>query len=109
MSASTLRVEVVYALPDRDWRVPLQLPAGATVAQALQAADMPSRVDGLVVDTTQLAIYGRAVGPAEPLHDGDRVEILRPLLADPKQARRERAARAGKPQPPPPDSPVGRG
>lgn len=89
-----LRIEVVHALPDRAWRVPLQLPRGATVAQALQAADMPSRVPGLVVDPARLAIFGRRVGPEEPLQDGDRIEILRPLLADPMQARRDRARRA---------------
>ena len=94
--ATGLQVEVCYALPERDWRVPLSLPAGATVADALDAADMPSRIAGLVVDPAHLAVFGRLVGPADVLADGDRVEILRPLLADPKQARRERAARAGK-------------
>jgi putative ubiquitin-RnfH superfamily antitoxin RatB of RatAB toxin-antitoxin module len=95
-AAATLRIEVCYALPERDWRVPLRLPAGATVADALASADMPSRVAGLVVDPARLAVFGRAVGPGDVLADGDRVEILRPLLADPKQARRERAARAGR-------------
>lgn len=93
---AALRVEVVYALPDRCWRVPVQLPAGATVADALAVADLPSQIPGVVVDPEGLAIYGQAATPATALHDGDRIEVLRPLLVDPKQARRRRASEAGK-------------
>lgn len=91
-----LRVEVVYALPERCWRVPVQLPAGATVADALAAADLPSRIPGIEVEPEGLAIYGQAATPETTLHDGDRIEVLRPLLVDPKQARRRRAREAGK-------------
>jgi putative ubiquitin-RnfH superfamily antitoxin RatB of RatAB toxin-antitoxin module len=94
--AAMLRIEVVYALPTRCWSVRLELPPGATVAEALTAAAMESKVPGLVVDATQLAVYGRSVTPSSQLHDGDRIEILRPLLADPKQARRKRAEVAAK-------------
>lgn len=93
MSAA-LSVEVVYALPGRAWRVPLVLPAGATVADALAAADLPGRVPGAALDAERLAVYGRPVTPATVLADGDRVEVLRPLQADPKQARRIRAGQA---------------
>ncbi len=89
--AGPLRIEVVYALPDRCWRVAVALPAGACVADALAAADLPASVPGLVLDDSMLAIFGRTATPGSRLHDGDRVEVLRPLLADPKQARRERA------------------
>lgn len=91
-----LRIEVVYALPERCFSVILELPAGAIVADALAAAAMPERVPGLVVDPTRLAVFGQAATSQTPLHDGDRVEILRPLLADPKQARRRRAETAAK-------------
>ncbi|TNJ34544.1 RnfH family protein [Arenimonas terrae] len=94
--AAPLRIDVVYALPERCFRVTVELPAGATVADALAAADMPERVPGLVVDPARLAVFGNAATPQTPLHDGDRVEILRPLLADPKQARRKRAQTAAK-------------
>ena len=90
-----MRVEVCYALPGRAWRVEVALAPGATVADALAAADLPSKVPGLVVDQTRLAVFGHPVAPHDPLHDGDRLELLRPLIADPKQARRQRAARAG--------------
>lgn len=94
--AGELRVEVAYALPDRCWRVAVVLPAGARVADALAAADLPSKVPGLVVDPAMLAVFGRTATPETPLHAGDRVEVLRPLRADPKQARRERAKTGGK-------------
>lgn len=87
-------VEVCYALPEAALRVPLRLPAGATVAQALAAAALAERLPGLPVDPSRLAVFGRLVGLADVLVDGDRLEILRPLIADPKQARRERATRA---------------
>ena len=89
-----IAVEVAYALPDRAWRVPLRLPAGATVADALAAADLPARIPGVVIDPGSLAVFGQAAVPGTRLHDGDRIEVLRPLLADPKQARRRRAGDA---------------
>ena len=91
-----LRIEVVYALPARCWSVRVELPPGASVAEALTAAAMETKVPGLVVDSAQLAVFGRSVTPSSRLHDGDRIEILRPLLADPKQARRKRAQDAAK-------------
>ena len=91
-----LRIEVCYAEPDRAWRIAVSLPPGATVAEALAAADLPAHVPGVVVDPARLAVFGRPVGLDDGLFDGDRVEVLRPLLADPKQARRERAARTGR-------------
>lgn len=95
--AGSLSVEVIYALPDRSWRVPLSLATGATVADAIAQAGMTSKVPGLVVDPARLAVFGRAATLDTVLHDGDRVEILRPLIADAKQARRERARGAAKP------------
>lgn len=89
-----LSVEVVYALPGRAWRLRLSLPEGATVADALAAADLPSQVPGAAVDADRLAVFGRPVAPDTALADGDRVEVLRPLLADPRQARRARAGQA---------------
>ena len=94
--AAPLRIEVVYALPVRCWSATVDLPAGATVADALALAAMETRVPGLQVDPSRLAVFGRSVTPESALHDRDRIEILRPLLADPKQARRKRAEDAAK-------------
>ena len=88
-----IRVEVVYALPERQWTVALELPAGATVRDALCAP----QVSGLLPESERLGaplgIWGRAVALDRRLRDHDRVEIYRPLRADPKAARRQRAAR----------------
>jgi hypothetical protein len=81
---ASLRVEVVYALGDCQVVVPLQLPQGATAGQALAKS-------GLAARGSRLGIGGREVPPAQALHDGDRVEILRPLALDPREARRLRA------------------
>ncbi len=78
-----LRIEVVRALPERLERVVLELEAGATVRSALAAAGWPLR--------QAVGIFGRRVAPDDPLADGDRVEVYRPLRADPKEARRRRA------------------
>jgi putative ubiquitin-RnfH superfamily antitoxin RatB of RatAB toxin-antitoxin module len=89
-----MRVEVVYALPDRYWSQPLVLPVGASVAEALAVAAMQDVV-GPVIEPAGLAVFSRPVTLATVLRDGDRLELLRPLAADPKQARRTRAHGAG--------------
>jgi putative ubiquitin-RnfH superfamily antitoxin RatB of RatAB toxin-antitoxin module len=91
-----LRVQVVYALPERCWTFAIELAAGACVADALAAADLASNLPGVEVDPARLGVFGHTATLRTPLHDGDRVEILRPLRADPKQARRERARDAAK-------------
>ncbi|HEX5694538.1 MAG TPA: RnfH family protein [Arenimonas sp.] len=89
-----IQVEVVCARPGKAWRLMLALPPGATVADALAEADLPAKVPGQVVDLDCLAIHGRTVAPGDFLRDGDRLEVLRPLLVDPMQARRRRAREA---------------
>lgn len=89
--AAVIRVEVVYALPERYWSVPLELASGATVAQALSSAGMERVAEGAEIDPARLAVFSRPVLPSTVLRDGDRLEILRPLVADPKQNRRARA------------------
>lgn len=87
--ATTIQVEVLLALPDRAWSVPLLLADGATVGDALQQAtpQLPSLLD---IDWSY-GIFGRLVTAATLLRDGDRVELLRPLQADPMDQRRRRA------------------
>jgi putative ubiquitin-RnfH superfamily antitoxin RatB of RatAB toxin-antitoxin module len=88
-----VRIEVVYALPERAWSIALELPAGATVADGLAASRFESLVPGLDADRLGYAVFGQPVQPSTVLRDGDRLELLRPLIADPKQARRMRARR----------------
>lgn len=82
-----LRVEVMRAWPRRHCSVQLELPAGATIADALAAC-------GLALDEVAgYAVFGELAPPARPLRDGDRVELLESLRLDPKEARRRRARR----------------
>ena len=92
MSARDITVDVVYARPDRSWTITLRLPVGATVGDAIRAADLAAHL-GMPPEVAGIAIHGRVAEEAMRLRDGDRVELLRPLRADPKQARRARAAR----------------
>jgi putative ubiquitin-RnfH superfamily antitoxin RatB of RatAB toxin-antitoxin module len=86
---SCIRVEVVRARRDGVSVTRLELPAGALVRDALRAS-------GLEIETNAVGIFGKRVAPDAPLADGDRVEIYRPLLIDPKERRRQRARK--KPQ-----------
>ncbi len=87
-----MRVEVIFALADVQDIVVLELPEGAVARHAVAASGLPAR-HGLDGAQLQLGIFGKKLSPESPLHDGDRVEILRPLAMDPKEARRRRARR----------------
>lgn len=80
-----IRVEIVQALPGRQDLVALELDQGATVRMALAAAGIPAH--------HAVGIHGRRTSLETRLADGDRVELYRPLLADPKESRRNRALR----------------
>lgn len=95
---ATIRVEVLYATRERQWVVPLDLPAGTTVMQAIERSGLDLRIPGLVVDSASIGIFGRLVEPDTRLREGDRVEIYRPLIADPKLQRRDRARKSGQPR-----------
>lgn len=81
-----IRVEVVYARREGAESVAVQLPAGATVRDALEAAGFAKRY-------RDVGVYGKRMRADAPLADGDRVEIYRPLSLDPKERRRQRAAK----------------
>ena len=88
-----LRIEVVYSAAPREVEiVALDLPAGSTVADALLRSGLPSR-HGLDAQLLRCGVWGRVQPLDHPLRDGDRVEVYRPLLVDPKEARRLRYKR----------------
>lgn len=86
-----LKVEVVYARPEAEDAVSLNLPAGATVRDAVLASEMLERHPEISFSRQKFGIFGKRVGLDSPVADGDRVEIYRPLALDPKEARRRRA------------------
>lgn len=81
-----IHVDVVLAWPERVIQCALELPEDATVADALRAADISE-----ATQCTAVAVHGVLAQPGQLLQHGDRVELLRPLLADPKDNRRRRA------------------
>jgi hypothetical protein len=86
-----IRVEIVYALRDAQAVVAIELESGASAADALQASGLRDTIPGGLPQDLDIGIWGVRVAPGTELHNGDRVEIYRPLVADPKQARRRRA------------------
>ena len=80
----SIRVEVVVARREGASIVPLSLPAGSRVHDALEACGLRAQAVG---------VFGKRVDPGASLKDGDRVEVYRPLKLDPKEARRRRARR----------------
>lgn len=96
--AEPLRVEVVYCPePGRTETCTLQLPAGACLSDALMASGVLRR-HGLGLEGLKAGIWGRVHELSAPLRDQDRVEIYRPLLVDPKEARRLRYKRDRRPK-----------
>lgn len=91
---SVLRAEVCYAGPEGQFLLRVELPAGATLADAIEASGIRARVPGLQVDDRHVGVFSKPRPLATPLRDGDRVEVYRPLKVDPREARRERAAKA---------------
>ncbi|HEX3632730.1 MAG TPA: RnfH family protein [Casimicrobiaceae bacterium] len=90
-----IAVTVVYALPAGATEIDLEVPAGSNVAEALARSGITARHPEIDLVTMAVGVYGVRVGLDSGLSDGDRVEIYRPLQADPKDLRRRRAARRG--------------
>lgn len=89
-AVGAIAVEVVYCpAPHQVDLVPLRLPAGSTAADAVRASGLLQR-HGLDPAGLSLGLWGRACAPEQALRERDRVELYRPLLVDPKEARRQR-------------------
>lgn len=84
-------VEVAFALPDRQSIIRIAVPAGTTAQQAVELSGIYKQFSEIDLENLQLGIFGKAVQPQTVLREHDRVEIYRPLIADPKQVRRARA------------------
>lgn len=86
-----LEIEVVYALPDNQLMRQLSLPVGTTARQAVELSGIVGLFPEIDLSQNKLGIFGKLVKPDAILRDRDRVEIYRPLVVDPKEARRKRA------------------
>jgi len=84
---------VAYALPHKQAILPVEVEAGCTVLAAARQSGITDRFEGIDLDNAKFGIFGSVVSPGQVLKEGDRVEIYRPLQADPKEVRKARAAR----------------
>ncbi len=91
VSENTISVYVVYALPELQELVCVQLPTDSTVEQAIDKSLILQKHTNIDLDNIEVGIYGKIVQNTQLLRDQDRVEIYRPLTMDPMQARRIRA------------------
>ncbi|WP_416260764.1 RnfH family protein [Gibbsiella quercinecans] len=91
-----IRVEVVYALPERQYLRTVTLAQGSSVEQAIRASGLLELRSEIDLSANKVGIYSRPAKLGDDVNDGDRVEIYRPLIADPKELRRQRAERAKK-------------
>ncbi len=89
-------VEVVYALPEKQYLQRVTLEDGATVEEAIRASGLLALRSDIDLAKNKVGIYSRPVKLADNVKDGDRVEIYRPLIADPKELRRQRAEKSAK-------------
>ncbi|KAB2931705.1 MAG: RnfH family protein [Candidatus Contendobacter sp.] len=91
-SPATLRVEVAYARPDEQLIIPVDAPEGATVEQVIVLSRIQQRFPEIDLKTAKVGVFGKLSKLSAAVRAGDRVEIYRPLLADPKAVRKQRAA-----------------
>jgi uncharacterized protein len=88
-------VEVAYATPERQLILKLEVPANTTAIEAVRLSGIEEQFPEIEAGRNRLGVFGKLCKDDRPLNAGDRVEIYRPLLVDPRAARRELAA-AGK-------------
>ncbi len=88
------RIEIVYALPARQWLRELVVPEGTEILEAIAQAELRAVWPDVDLSGCELRVWGHPVSPGQVVRDGDRCEFLRPLVADPKDARRRRVSRA---------------
>lgn len=91
---STITVEVAYALPDKQQIIPLQVQEGTTAEEAVKTSGIEKSFPEIDFDGLKLGIFGKAIKNNYVLKSMDRVEVYRPLIADPKEVRKQRAAKA---------------
>ena len=84
-------IEVAYALPEEQVLIALDVDQGTTAEQAVKLSGVLEKFTDIDLTKNKLGIFGKAIKADQVLRDKDRVEIYRPLIADPKESRRKRA------------------
>ncbi len=92
MDASEITVEIAYALPNEQLIVPIKAAKNITVEQAIKASGILQKFPEIDLAINKIGVFGKLAKLDTPLRHLDRVEIYRPLIADPKEVRKQRAA-----------------
>lgn len=87
-----INVEVAYGLPDKQKLIDFQVVKGTNALEAVKLSGITEFFPEISTSELHLGIFSQHIEPEQVLQDGDRVEIYRPLLADPKEVRKRRAA-----------------
>jgi putative ubiquitin-RnfH superfamily antitoxin RatB of RatAB toxin-antitoxin module len=90
--ADSINVEVAYATPEKQVIRAVNVDTGTTLGAAIVQSGIMLDFPDLELEDAKVGIFGKAASMTTPLSEGDRVEIYRPLIADPKEIRRQRAA-----------------
>ena len=93
MATELIKVEVAYAMPEKQALISLNLPFGSTAERAITASGILQQFPEIDLSTQKIGIFGTLCKLDKPLTEGDRVEIYRPLIQDPMTARRNRVLR----------------
>ena len=88
-----ISIEVAYATPARQMIVECRVEPGTSPREAAKLSGISRQFPEIDLDNGDLGVFGKSVSEDYVLQDGDRIEIYRPLIADPKEIRRQRAAR----------------
>ena len=91
MTATTM-IEIAYATPERQKIIECEIVQGCSIRDAVKQSDIKDYFPEIDLENCDLGVFGKAVPANYELVDGDRIEIYRPLIADPKEVRRQRAA-----------------
>jgi putative ubiquitin-RnfH superfamily antitoxin RatB of RatAB toxin-antitoxin module len=92
MNTSEIIVEIAYATPKEQLIVPLKVTGGTTAEQAIKSSGILSKYPEIDLTVNKIGVFGKLSKLDSPLRHLDRVEIYRPLIADPKEIRKQRAA-----------------
>ena len=90
--SNRFKVEVAYALPEHQVILPVEVEAGTTVQEAIERSGIRDRFPEIDLEQQKVGVFGKLTKLDQTLRPKDRVEIYRPLIADPKEVRKQRAA-----------------
>ena len=91
--STEILIEIAYATPERQLILECHIEAGTTARDAIKISGIEKHFSEINLESCDLGVFGKAVTDDHELSEGDRIEIYRPLIADPKEVRRQRAAR----------------